>query len=596
MSSFQEIVKALRVSLSTEIQEIVLFYVGDVVLYFNFFGKPGSRIGDLVISQGGPGFVLEEAIRRGHQPLLRWLLTTVSYPIDYLLTSAVCYGNLGILSYFISLIGEGYKEHDTPAKLLCILKGKLHMLKYLFQENPALKEGQCWDECIHSCLLVGISKSSETYTWYLRNHRILPLISKEDRIKACLQNNNVAGAIDLASHRRPTLLVKALRVAPSGSEETYRKLILSYASEANVLALIARACVRLGYTETLEVLFNEPYNVHVEYDFFLNIPNLAVVEILHKYASQRNIISCLLSYGRIRRVKTRLSTYQTSKCHLKLLKTYTDSYESINQRLNPRWAGQQSEDVLLFLIDLAGVTSSARLVKKYVLYGIECGHLQLLRKLVPLLKERVMRSITQGIAEEDLHRNARRYEMEYPNIYHGERPEVVEYLFELGITQPTHLNPLMHRFDLKFIRNLVERGLVRDDSDGDLVEWNLETKRMLTDFILRDISENPYHTYRSEKGYLMALIRSTWDVFPYREQYCSLESHHSRPVSFSACDKFSSTFAWSCYPLLPFMRICPLNWAKCPKVMVSNVESAIRAANLRLLLPQQRKYIKHSPI
>ncbi|ORX92489.1 hypothetical protein K493DRAFT_376833 [Basidiobolus meristosporus CBS 931.73] len=571
MSNLQELVKTVS-SLSAEMQEIVLFYVGDIVLYFHFFGQTGCHFEELVYSEGGPGFVLEEAIKSGHKPLLQWLLTSVVYPIDYLLTSAVCYGNLGILSYFISLIGEDYKEYDTPAKLLCILKGKLHSFEYLFQENPTFCEGN--KQVKEACLVAGISKSSKTYSWYLRNLDILPPIFKEARIKACIQNDHVAGVTELVGHENTELLVGALKVAPLGSEKTYRRLITQYVSEADVLTMIARACVRLGYVDTLEILLDKPFKVLVEYDFFVSIPSLAVVKVLHRYASQRNLVSSQLVQGCIRTLKTTPSVYQTPECYQKLLTTFADSRDTRSQRYNRCWSGQKSEDVLLFLVDLAEVTSNGQLLQKYIFYGIESGHLRLLRKLVPLLEEKVLQSIAQGIAGEDLHRTARGQRTDYPNVYQSERPELVEYLFGLGIYQPVHLNQLMQRFDLKFIQYLVERGLVRDDRDGDFLKWDLETKRTVTQSHLKFIGQSLDHLHRSGKGYLMELIHLTADVIPYRKHFCSLDVTHAGPVSHSTCDQLTRALSWTC------------RWySHCnPDLLITAVNSIIGMASVNLLL------------
>ncbi|ORX92488.1 hypothetical protein K493DRAFT_303297 [Basidiobolus meristosporus CBS 931.73] len=589
MTKFPDLVKAIRYTLAEEIQETILFYVGDVVLYFNFFEKHSSRFGLLVTHQGGAGFALEEAIKSGHKKLLLWLLTAVSFPIDYLLTCAVCYGDLDVLFYLINLIGEDYKEHDTPAKLLCLLKGKVHFLEHLFQRNPTFSEGEGLTEYSYNCLHIGISTSSEMYIWYMRNQHILPTISIEDRIKACIQNDNVPDALELIGGQNPIRLLRVLIAIPLGSEATYRELMHHYASEENVLTLIASACARLGYADTLEILFNEPYNVHVEYDFFVDIPNLAVVEILHKYASQRNAISSLLNKGWIQIVKNRLSVYQTPKCYLKLLEVFTKSKESKVQRRNCCWAGQQSEDVLLFLVDLAKVTSSARLVKKYILYGIECGHLRLLRVLIPLVKKSVLRSISQGIVEEDMNHLAMELQTEFPNIYQSERPELVEYLFEMGIYQPSFLRPLMQRFDLKFVQVLIERGLVIEDESLELMRWNSETREYMRLAYLANTVSSFKHAHQTEKAYLLELIRFSWDVFPFEKNYYPLESHRSSSVSFSTSTEFSTRFA-PAFKLTPHAaETSHIYWAKCPNILYSNADLSIREVHQQLLFRQQHE-------
>ncbi|ORX92956.1 hypothetical protein K493DRAFT_303010 [Basidiobolus meristosporus CBS 931.73] len=579
MFNLQEIVNALKSSLSTELQEIIIFHVGDAVLYFNFFEKPGSHFEALVISQGGPGFVLEKAIRMRQKRLIQWLLATVSFPIDYLLASAVFYGDLGMLSYFIGLIGEDYKEYDTPARLLCILQGKLPLLEYLFQRNPTFQQTQHPAKCVHNCLLAGISSSSKIHSWYLRNQRFLPAIRKEDRIKAYLQNDNVAGAIELVGNRRLTVLKKALRTAPLGSEETYRRLMHKYTGEANVLTLVTRACVRLGYIDTLEILFNSPYNVHVEYDFFSAIPSLAVVQVLHKYAYQRNSISCLLTNGRIGKVKAHLATYQTSKCYQKLLKTFTKSEDSNIEKSHPHRARQQSEDVLLFLVDLAEVTSSARQLKEYIFYGIECGHLRLLKRLIPFLRERDKQNITQVIVGTDANNITN---MAYPNIYRSQQSQVVEYLFGLGITQTTHLSQLIRWSDMSFIQDLVEKGLVRDGS-WNIVEWNLETKKKVADDIFWHICWRPFPWYRSETDYLMNLINSTMDTVHYRERFCTLRNPTPRPISFSSSTEFSVRVLRTSEFLI-FMQSNPKYWAMSPNGFIGDIKSLLRVTNICLLL------------
>ncbi|ORX92487.1 hypothetical protein K493DRAFT_303296 [Basidiobolus meristosporus CBS 931.73] len=583
MSDFPELVEALRSALPKELQETILFYVGDVVLYFAFFGKPGNRIEDLVTQQGGAGFALEEAIKSGHKPLVRWLLTAIVCPIDYILASAACYGDLDVLSYLTSLIGEGYKEYDTPAKLLCLLKGKLNMLEFLFEENPTMPEGKHWAQCIHACLLVGISTSSEMYIWYMRNQHILPTISIEDRIKACIQNDNVPDALELVGGQNPIRLLRVLIAVPLGSEATYRELMLHYASEMNVLIMIARACARLGYVSTLEILFNEPYNVHVEYDFFVDIPNLAVVKTLHEYASQRNTISSLLDKGWIQTAQNRLGPYQTPVCYLELLMTFTESDEGLNRRHYSCWAGQQSEDVLLFLVDLAEVTSSVHLVKKYILYGIECGHLRLLRKLVPLVKKSVLRNITQRRAKKKFERRDRELETEYPYVYQSERPELVEYLFELGISQPVDLNSVLQRFDLKFVQSLVERGLVIEDSSDTLVEWDWGTQIHVLELYSLNIRRSCEHAHQSEKRIFMEFMHLTSDMLPYRKNHYSRESHPDSPVSVSLYDGFSCRISKTCHLDLNSAQTWHLYWSKYPNLMISTVELAIREVNQCLL-------------
>ncbi|ORX91287.1 hypothetical protein K493DRAFT_304185 [Basidiobolus meristosporus CBS 931.73] len=569
----QEIVNIIRSSLSAELQEMILFYVGDVILYFDFFEKPGRHFEALIIDQGGPGFILEESIRVSHKPLLRWLLNAVSYPIDYLLTSAVCYGDLCILSHLATLIGESYKEYDTPAKLFCVLKGKVRLLEYLFHRNPSFRSERSWAECIHSCLLIGITESREVYSWYLRNQNRCPRVSKEDRIKACLQNNNIDGVMENVDQKRLGTLIRALSNIPIASEKTYRKLMRIYASEADILTFIARACARLGYVDTLEILFNEPYNVHVEHDFFANIPTLAVVKVLHKYASQRNIISCMLGNGRIRKVKSPLGIYQTPTIYRKLLRTFTDSTISDMDTISDR-KEHQLDDVLFFLVDLAEVTSSADLLKKYTLYAIEFGHLKLLQRLFPYLKEGHLQSIAQEI------------EAGNPDVYESRQPQVVEFLFAAGITQQTSFSLLTDGFELEFIQNLVEKGLVKDNTSGAVVEWSMETRRRLVLETLFDISMKPYQFYRSEKDYLMDLIHSTGDVVDYGSHYCTFERNHARPITFSTREDFSRSFRASCRS----------HWVMYPSMVISDVESTVRVTNMWLLLPRYCKDIEHIPL
>ncbi|ORX65372.1 hypothetical protein K493DRAFT_321896 [Basidiobolus meristosporus CBS 931.73] len=588
MSDHQELARNIRGSLAKEIQEIILYYVGDVVLYFGFFETPGVGFRRLVIHQGGPGYALEEAIKSGHKPLIRWLLTAVVYPVDYLLTSAVCYGDIGVLSYLIGLIGEEYKNYDTPAKLLCLLKGKVRLCEHLFHENPVFREGGQLTKCIHNCLLVGISKSSEAYSWYLKNQHILPPIGREDRIKVCLQLDRITEALELVGNEGTALLGNALMVAPSGSEETYRMLILNYASEENVLSLIARACVRLGYVDTLELLFNEPYNVHVEYDFFVGIPNLAVVEVLHKYASRRNSISGLFRSGCIQRVKTRLGAYKTRKSYLRLLRTFAESSESQVQRRRPRWAGPPSEDVSLFLVDLAEVTSSARLVKKYVLYAIECGHLRLLRKLVPLLKEKALQRIAQGIGEVDLELGildapiADASETEYPNVYRSGQPELVEYLFELGIYQPSYLQPLMEHFDLKFVQNLLRHGLVTMDQDDGLAESGLETKEGLAVAYFNNAAAISAQSPHLAKDRFVEFIHFLWGVLPCQEYSSLLNDPQASSISFSTYAEFSRQFPHAIRLALIASRFYHIYWVNCQDILNASAEMLIRKVSHHL--------------
>ncbi|ORX86492.1 hypothetical protein K493DRAFT_341637 [Basidiobolus meristosporus CBS 931.73] len=533
MSGLHQTLPALITSLSAEVKEIIFFYVGDVCLYADSFDRPGSFFEALVIGQGGPGFVLEEAIRKCHKRLIWWLLTAVAYPIDYLLASTACYGDLSVLVYIVTLIGEEYKEYDTPAKLLCIIEGKSHMLDYLHQKNPRFKEGEPYTSCLQTSLIAGISNSSKMYSWYMRNQFIFPPIDQRYLIRGCLQNDDIAGAIEHIDNSGLAGLQKALAYVSSGAEETYRWLVLRYAGEADVLMYIARACARMGYVDTLENLLKQPYNVHVEYDFFAAIPDLAVVKVLHKYAYRRNSISCLLHAGCIAKVKSRFTTYRTLRCYRELLSTFT-SNESLLQVTSPFCKKRHSEDVLLYLVDLAQVTSDPRLLMKYTRYSIECGHLRLLKKLKPFIQARSWQSLSQQI------------EAGSPHIYRSGSVEVVDYLYKSGATQAIRLDSLITRFDLRSIENFMEKGVVRNPEDESLVEWSLETKRGLTKQIWRSNSCLVGLEYMDRKDRIMKLVESTSDVFCYREHYCRLKAGNTTPILSNTSIRFTSMLANRC--------------------------------------------------
>ncbi|KAK9766287.1 hypothetical protein K7432_004747 [Basidiobolus ranarum] len=439
-----DFVKAVVTSLSLEIQENILFFVGDVGLYFDFSHKSNHRLRTLITKNDGAGFVLEDAIKKRHKPLIRWLLTTYIFPKEYSLVSAVSNGDLFTLIYIVSLIGDDYTEFDEFAKLLCIQEGKMALFEYLYERNKNFSpsSGNYSYPHIYHCIINGMSNSTDVCSWYLKNKKICPPIGRETLLLAYLENGSISRATQcLSSQNGKRLLSKSLSKIQihSVKEETFQWLIVSYSNEDHVLTYVAKACATLGYVGTLEELFKEPYNVPVEYDMFASIESLAVAKILHKYAYKRDCISNALFGGCIQNLDSRFTTYKNPEAHQLVLKVFmTGGGCLISRMTNTTFRRVKSEEVLLFLVDLASITSDTRQVKKYAVYAIHNGFLRLLKKLRPYLQETDMMNL-RGL-----------------DIHQSNNEEMIEYILELGIIQTRPMSRLQNKFSLRYIQKLIQ--------------------------------------------------------------------------------------------------------------------------------------------
>ncbi|KAK9766288.1 hypothetical protein K7432_004748 [Basidiobolus ranarum] len=490
MSDFQNFVKVLSTLLCLEIREHILFYVGEVFLYFDYSKWSNTRLLTLITKNDGAGFVLEEAIKRAHKPLIQWLLKSFDLPKEYLLVSAISYGDLFTLSHIVSLIGEDYKEHDTEAKLLCITEGKVQLLEYLYERN---KFFSCDSKPVRESIIKGLYTSRELCAWYLKNKTVCPPISKEILFQAYLENGDMTRIIEHLDNENVKPLLEALSTIKSGKEETFRWLIVTYSDEEHVLTYVAKACTTLGYVDTLEELFKEPYNVPIEYDMFAGMESLAVAKILHKYAYQRDSISKLLSQGHTKKLKSRFTTYRNRKSYLHILKIFRQSARCFRDHSEAYSKKEPSEEVLLFLVDLADITSNTKQVKQYIVYAIEHGLLKLLKVLLPYLRVTDVNRLP-GL-----------------DIYRSYNEEMIEYILELGITQTTHMEPLPYKFSLQFIHNLIQRGLVLND-DGGLVEWNSETEKALQKEMTMKFHINSDQQLARKETYIALIRRFYADV------------------------------------------------------------------------------------
>ncbi|KAK9704132.1 hypothetical protein K7432_010359 [Basidiobolus ranarum] len=515
MLQIQDFSETLVASLPFEVQELLFFHVGDIFLYFDVIQCPNGRLRALVAYNDGPGFILEKAIKRHHESLLQWLLQEYNFPKDYLLASAANYGDVKTLQYITSLMGEDYKKYDIPAKLFCIAEGKMSQLEYLYQRNPTFKS-MC--EYVSWYIVIGMYNSQEICSWYVKNKPTTYEISEVDLIRGYLQNNDTTGASEQIDSSDLSSLMKALSAIRSGNEATFRWLIATYPDE-DVLVFVADACARIGYPDTLEILFNEPYNVHVEYGFFEAIANLAVAQVLHKYAYKRNSISRLLYKGVLRKGKPRFKYYCTPNNYSMLLKKFTQSYESSERRTFSHFLARPSEDVLMFLMDLADVTSNVEELNTYVKYAIEHGHLGVLQKLRPHMRE------------EDVSTLARQIEARLVNVYSSSSPAMVEYLLEWGMTQKQDVDLLIPKFELKFIQKLVERGLATD-CHHNLFEWNSQTQDTLQKLMLRSIGGGFMPNHFENTATFLEMARSSYVGFYEQNSFDNIEICNSQ-VTFS---------------------------------------------------------------
>ncbi|KAK9761071.1 hypothetical protein K7432_014311 [Basidiobolus ranarum] len=554
--------KALLLLLPPSILENILFYAGDVFLYFDYTNKLDERLRTLITYNDGPGFVLQEAIKYGHKPVIQWLLEHVNYPKDYLLVSAVCYGDLFTLVHIISLIGEGYMEYDTEAKLLSIMEGKMYFLEYLYNRN---KTFACDSSYLRLCIISGMYNSSEICAWYTKNKPNCPQIPKEILIEAYLGNGDILQAKKLLGKRNIPTLLKSLSLIYSGKEETYQWLIATYSDEERVLMYVAKACARMGYVETLEVLLNEPYNVHVEYDMFVGISSLEVAKTLHKYAYQRDCISKMLNQGCIRKMKSRFSTYRDPKTYLQVLQTFINS-DRISKPLDAFiqsdrgfvrisesiFMNKQSECVLLFLVDLAQITTNSKHVKKYIEYAIQFGLPGLLRKLLPYLRETDRRSLLNA------------------DMYRSYNERMIDCLLEAGITHVTSLDLLISNVSFKCIQNFIQNDLIL--KDGNLLEWNPETEKAIQIEMLINILTYTSPPHLLSKDTQIALIRQL-SAEIYNGQYFQeiVETDHT--VSLSTDHVIPK---WQ-IPSLPRML-------SVEDTITAEVEYHLQAINMHLLL------------
>ncbi|ORX83247.1 hypothetical protein K493DRAFT_320284 [Basidiobolus meristosporus CBS 931.73] len=414
---------------------MVFFYVNDVFLYFDIINRTRSCLRALIVHNGGPGYILEEAIKLKHRLFIKWLLLTVYLPKDYVLASAACFGDLFTLQYIVSLLGPKYKAYDTPAKLICILKAKLPLLEYLYQRNPSFRDAPI---NVGNCVIAGIRNSSKMCSWYLHNTHICPKINRAILVQGFLADDDLSGAIGFINDCHVGVLSKALADIPSVKEETLRWLIFTYSEETRLLGYIAKACSRLGYVDTLEILFNEPYNVHVVLDYFGQPYNLAVTQVLHKYGCVRNRIYNTLNFSGFGAYRS-LCSHRTVFLHY-LCRMTRRAY------MHSRFLREEAENSFLFLAELAEVASANWLLEKCIIAAIECGFLRSLKMLLPCVRGSNMQRLTQRIA----HSRALRCST----------LEIVEYLGEFGIVQSISKYPLLAWCDLRQIRDLTGKGLL----------------------------------------------------------------------------------------------------------------------------------------